>query len=60
MNLTREEVLKIPSLLEEMTQEEASKELGVHKQTVVYWVRKLKKEGILKKQKRGRKPIKLK
>lgn len=59
MRLTEEQVLRIPKLIQEMTQANVAKELGVHQQTVAYWIRRFKRAGTVRAQKRGPRPLNL-
>ena len=59
MKLTREKIFRIPKLAETMNQFEISRELNVHLQTVVYWIRRLRKAGYVVPAKKGKRAMKL-
>ncbi len=60
MKLTTDQVLQIPKLIETKNQKEIAEMFGVNTQTIVYWIRRLKKDGVPIKPKLGRRPLKLK
>lgn len=59
MRLTPKQVLHIPELIQKYTQKELAESLHVHVSTIVYWVKRLKKSGLIKNIKMGRPAIRL-
>lgn len=61
-NLTKEQILRIPGLKEGgMSNTDVARELGVARETVAHWIRRLRAEGFTVKNQpsRGRQAIKL-
>lgn len=59
MRLTPKQVLQIPELIQKRTQGEVAESLHVHVSTIVYWIKRLKKDGLIKNVKMGRPAIRL-
>lgn len=60
--LTKEQILSIPGLKDAgMSNRDVARELGIAKETVAYWIRRLRAEGftVVNQPARGRQAIKL-
>lgn len=55
--LTKEQVLSIPKLLETKTQLDIARVFDVSRQSIVYWVARLKEKGQIINSKKGRKSL---
>lgn len=55
--LTKEEILEIPILVETMTIAQIAEKYGVHPNTIKSWINKLRKNGYKVKMRKGRKGL---
>lgn len=59
MKLTKEQIKDIPNLLKDNTIAQIAASYHIHPRTVLYWIKRLRNDGIEVATKPGRKPIRL-